>query len=577
MANINSNPTHVAKIGYNGFDMSHTLKFSSTVGELLPVFYDILQPGDKVSLKSTIKSRTLPLGSPAMVKIKEHIEWFFVPMKQIYSLFGAWYFGISDLESSLYNPALLKKDLPFQTPQAFTSSLDSLQVESDQYFPIHKGTGFRLLEMLGVPLRYQYDPNGTDVFPLSMCPILACAYQKIFYDFYRDSEREQNDPIAYNLDNYSMQSMPVGYTYWYRLRYRRWRPDFFTHGFTSPIFGAISTNAFSGMVTSDPDRLKLTDSFSQWLLSANYNSYLIPGFDNVSQPTSNQQSPTVVEPVLRTNSFNDTTSVPRSLPYPGSVAAALSPTAIRTSFAVQKLLEVTRRAGKHYDAQQLAHFGVKMNNGIAGECTFIGATESDFVIGDVISTADTTSAPLGQLAGKGYNQDSSRRMSFDASCHGILMAIYSAEPIADYSDKGYDYLNTLLDRSSWPTPEYDNLGMQPMFMYQNNISAAYNDPYNTTILRWKYRYFPFKEKYNKVCGALTHSLSYWTPQRYSMGNVLNSYYIDPNYLDEIMLASYSFDLDSDWTHQYDTDPLIHEIYFDVKKSSKMSTFGLEQL
>ena len=64
MANFNSNPNHVAKIGYNGFDMGHSLKFSSTVGELLPVYYDILQPGDKVSLKSTIKTRTMPLESP---------------------------------------------------------------------------------------------------------------------------------------------------------------------------------------------------------------------------------------------------------------------------------------------------------------------------------------------------------------------------------------------------------------------------------------------------------------------------------------------------------------------------------
>ena len=588
MANFNSNPNHVAKIGYNGFDMGHSLKFSSTVGELLPVYYDILQPGDKVSLKSIIKTRTMPLESAAMVTIKEHVEWFFVPLEQIYHLFGDWYFGIQDFNSSLFRQAAPYHRIPFFEASHFTKVLDEVQSASDPYFgstnPHLIGMGVRLLEHLGVNMRYRYGTaSGQTSFPLAYCPILACAYQKIFYDFYRDSEREKNEPFDYNLDMwYDSASIPVStagaYNGLFTLRYRRWRADFFTHTFVSPLFGATSTNAFSQDQSTDANRLKLTQAFSQWLVSAGLTTYKTPGI-NTANSSPNTSDPTVVGTSgLGSFTVQPVSGSPNSVPLTSAFPAALSPTAIRTSFAVQKLLEVTRRAGKHYDAQQLAHFGVKLNRGISGECVFIGGSDSEIIIGDVISTAETAQQPLGTIAGKGYNNSSSRRISYEAPCHGVLMAIYSAEPVRDYSDRSYDYLNTLMDRSAWPSPEFDNLGMQPLFRYQSDMSN--DNTYNNSVLGFKYRYFPFKAKFNKTLGALSHSLYYWAPQTTAVGNTLSSFYIRPDYLDDIMVAGFQFEANVAQASQgslFSYDPLLHELYLDVKKSSKMSTFGLEQL
>lgn len=584
MANFNSNPNHVAKIGYNGFDMGHSLKFSSTVGELLPVYYDILQPGDKVSLKSSIKTRTMPLESAAMVNIKEHVEWFFVPLEQIYKLFGDWYFGIQDFNSSLFMNSVPGKRIPFFDANEMTSMLDEIQMQNDPYFgstnPNLIGMGVRLLEHLGVNMRYRYGTgSGQTAFPLAYCPILACAYQKIFYDFYRDTEREKNDPGAYNLDMWYDNNIMPGLSSMlpmFTLRYRRWRSDFFTHTFVSPLFGATSTNAFSQDVSSDVNRLKLTEAFTQWLVGTSLSTSKNPSNQDITS-TVNTTDPTAVKPNVRgaTVSAGGYNAV---VPFTDSITSLLSPTAIRTSFAVQKLLEVTRRAGKHYDAQQLAHFGVKLNRGISGECTFIGGSDSEIIIGDVISTAETAQQPLGTIAGKGYNNSSSRRISYEAPCHGVLMAIYSAEPVRDYSDRSYDYLNTLMDRSSWPSPEFDNLGMQPLFRYQSDMSN--DNTYNNQVLGFKYRYFPFKQKFNKTLGALSHTLYYWAPQTPAVGNTLSSFYIRPDYLDDIMVAGFQFKANVAQASQsalFSFDPLLHELYLDVKKSSKMSTFGLEQL
>lgn len=619
MASINSTPSHVAKIGYNGFAMDNLLKFSSTTGELLPVYYDFLQPDDKVSLRTELRTRTMELESAAMCKLREHIEWFFVPLNQLYSIFGDTYFGIQDFKSSLFDPASVQPDIPYvpvgTSSGQTTYELALVQGAADAYFASphldsssnripYIGTGFRILELLGIPIydyaNLQQATSNREVMNLSICPLLACAYQKIYFDFYRLSDREPNDPRAYSLDSFYNTGL-ISTLYlanFYRLRYRPWSKDFFTNLFTSPLFGSTGIGSFGYSVSpGSPNIQDMTKSFRQWLTATNFNTYSQGGWTDVNtqspnpsgryEMSSNTSSPTQVAPSGIGSSANQTLQL-------GNLQQALSPTSIRTSFAVQKLLEITRRAGKHYDKQVLAHFGADVPTGIAGEVIYLGGSVTDINIGDVIATAGTQSDPLGKVAGKGYGYGSSKPIKFTAPCHGVLMAIFSVEPVADYSMKWYDKLNGLITRADWFSPEYDNLGPQPLFAYQdqyNPLSGAMN---NYNIEGWQWRYSELKCKQNRVCGALMRSLGYWSPQRdlyeedATWQSTVSRYLISPFYLDPIMLKNYEFDAsrlrdetDPDdpagYQDLFDSDPLIHELFFDVKKSSKMSTYGLEQL
>ena len=183
MANLYNNPTHRAKIGYQGFDMSQLLKFTSTTGELRPVYYEVLQPGDKVTCNSELKTRTMPLASPVMCNIKERVEWFFVPMNQIYAPFEDWYFGISDVKSSLMSQLNLfaQSKLPYIAPSTIGSLVSLLGSSADFYFGQHYstdnvyGTAFRLMEDLGVPVG---NLNFYGSSNLGINPYLFCAYQK---------------------------------------------------------------------------------------------------------------------------------------------------------------------------------------------------------------------------------------------------------------------------------------------------------------------------------------------------------------------------------------------------------------
>ena len=586
MANIFKNPSYRANIGYSGFDMSHKKMFSSTIGELLPVYYDLLQPGDKVSLNTILKTRTMELASAAMAQINEHLEWFFVPMTQIYSAFGDFYYQIQDLKSSLMDRQLIDGRIPFFSAANFLN--EQAPVHRDMFY---QNSFARLLDWF-YPYSASIDLEGVlnPSTPTGFCPIFLCAYQKIFMDFYRDSNRIWNDPNCYSLDKYySNNSIPTAdFGNFVQLRYRPRRKDFYMNTFVSPLFGSGDVSSFNYSENS------IYESFRQWVVKVkeygvtadNSNIDFNGSAGTPSMQTANAE-PTAITPAY---GVRVTPTVTNLKDATLEISNSLSPTAIRTSFAVAKLMEITRRAGKHYDQQTLAHFGVDVPTGINGEVTYIGGTDSVINIGDVIATATAqagnATSVLGQVAGKGYGYSNGKDLKFTAPCHGILMCIYSADVEANYDNRFIDRLNLLMSRADWFTEEYDNLGMQPLFYYETPLFDSSTSASYYLTVGWQYRYSELKCKRNTCHGALglNGTLRFWTTHNEHIYDTqsgafdVSSYYCSPWDLDNIMLVGYSTTLNDDNAQLiYHRDPLIHELFFDVKKSSKMSTYGLEQL
>ena len=558
MANLNKNPQHRANLGYSGFAMDKLHKFSSTVGELRPVYYDILNPGDKVSLSSIIKTRTMPIEAAAMCSLTEHIDWFFVPMTRLYKLFPEFYYGVNDNSTSFVNPNNLQVTYPhFKFSDLIDLVDDSASsAQSDKYFGV-LGAYLRLFEDLGIPTKQviQFFVDGTtSLDDVNYINLFAQAYQCIYMDKFRLSDWESPDADSYNLDKYYNSGL-MNYTdviKLFTLRYAPWKKDFFTDIQPTPLFGNGNESSLNNV---------------------NYGA--------VNQWLSSQSSMNVIDPseTVANNGNQSAVSI-------GQVATqavqSINTANIRTIFAVEKLLEITRRAGKHYDKQTLAHFGVDVPMGLDGECVYIGGSSSKINIGDVIATSEDG---LGKVGGKGYGYGQSGVDKFEAKCHGILMAIYHCVPDVDYQLQGMDRMNTYLNRVDFFQPEFDDLGMQPLFSYQKQLAG--NPAINATIEGWQYRYKEIKQKFNTVIGALAGSLNYWTPSivPYEHGNnSVASFLVSPHYLDDIMVTPYhpivntnEKDADAFYNKVFNTDPLIHELYLDVKKASKMSTYGLPNL
>ncbi len=562
--NINNNPTHRANLGYNGFAMDKLHKFSSTVGELRPVYYDFLSPGDKVSLSCELKTRTMEVESAAMCSLTEHVDWFFVPMTRLYKLFPEFYYGVNDNQTSFVSPSNFKGIYPNFPISTFKNLISYSTSETDTYFDTFSAQNLRLIEDLGFPLKKfisEVKNNLDGDNNVRFNPMFFQAYQCIYQDKFRLSDREMADASSYNVDKYYNNPTIGEYNdILFTLRYAPWKKDFYTDLQVSPIFGVGNQSSFNSIDYG---------AVNQWLSTT---QLAVQDSSNINTETTFGGNAANVG--IEENGSQDLVTN----------MASINTANIRTIFAVEKLLEITRRAGKHYDKQTLAHFGVDVPMGLDGECIYIGGSESKINIGDVISTSDTDLAGLGKVGGKGYGFGKSGTDKFEAKCHGILMAIYHCVPDVDYYQNGLDRLNTWMNRQDFFIPEYDNLGMQPLFKYQNNWDVLATE--RSKIEGWQYRYKELKQKYNTVIGNLAGSLKYWTPAQTALSadTDLSSFLIRPNYLDNIMLVKYNpkgydstKDSDVNYNQIWDTDPLFHELYLDVRKASKMSTYGLPQL
>ena len=73
----------------NSFDLSHRNMFTAKVGELLPCFVQELNPGDSIKVTGSYFTRTAPLQSNAFTRLRENVQYFFVPYGALWKYFDS--------------------------------------------------------------------------------------------------------------------------------------------------------------------------------------------------------------------------------------------------------------------------------------------------------------------------------------------------------------------------------------------------------------------------------------------------------------------------------------------------------
>ena len=536
MKTVLSKPNYSAQIGKNAFDLSHFFRFSASTGQLLPVFHDELYPNDRIRINpDMVESLTIiKMNSGSFARAKGHLEFFFVPFRQLFTPFNSFIYGVDDLHSSVYktdNLNAYEGALPYFSAADLQDILNAYSGmtgdgSTDEYGEKRINNMWRLLTYLG----YGRPDLGTTPSwspDQHLNPFRLAAYQKIFYDYYRNTDWTENDVSAYNLDQFfrgdndGNHIRPNVFLRLFDMHYRPWAKDYFNNIFPEPLFGEMSLNALS-------EGFDLTE-VNQWLRN------------NISMG--------IEDP-------DDASLQPYTQVHVKS--AMQSPVDVNTSFAVQKLLEKTRRAPKHYDKQTLAHFGIEPKDD--NRVFYLGEHTWNIDVKDVVATAQTEVQDevtgIGAIGGRGYGLGQSNRpiVDFTAPEHGILMCIFSIEPFSDYGVSGLEKQNTYATRYDYFIPDLDNLGMVPFFRNQvkyipQSVVAG------SEILGWTYAFSESKVKYDRVAGNLLHSAQSWIPRRDDVAvQDTNSrkFYISPSYFDPLFAINY---LQSDRPERtFATDP-----------------------
>lgn len=607
MPRIDEMPEHRAKLPHSTHVLSHSLGLTSTVAHLQPIFHTLMDAGDSIELGVQFTLRTQPLSSAAMEDIDCHVEYFFVPMFLLYQPFGSMYYQIEDEFSSNFDMsqlALNKGNFPvwdWFTLWAILQGNKNTYPYTQNLVPSGEtlgAMGYRLLDLFHFHVENAffntgvYDPDNNQCpYNPNVFPYQFLAYHCIYQYRYRLDNREKFNNKSFNWDrfyNVSQASLTNQEIFdLFTLHYRPKNDDYFTNIKVSPIVDVLNL--------LDKTQLATTN---QWLSRGSMTLRPLAvssgGIGDASSTTglnspfgNNFNNPSSVIQTQFGNTNNPSAAGPSTY---NAASFDIGTANIRAMFANEKLWSITGRAKKHYDDQTLAHFGFKPKHDVKHEITQFGHDHTIIKIGEVISTASTATADLGSIAGKGYAHLNPQKHVFHAPVHGVVMAILSFNPRLRYVDTFGKY-NAVTGRLSLPVPEYDHLGMQPLFRYEymiyGNGGGAISD-----IMGWQYRYEEWKRRFNRVTSAFRfgNPLYSWMigvhPFDSNQSNVANTssfadFIYKPDVLNSIMLAQYSMTWNSAWDTNasmiYDLDPFVVDCQIDCKLHSWMSDYSLPRL
>ena len=514
-----------ANLQRNAFDLSRSDIFSASAGMLLPCFVEEVNPNEHFEITPSSFLRTMPLNTAAYTRLKQNVEFYFVPFRLLLRQFPQFIVGtdykISSFELlNLYKNPLpsidLQKTLLALVGAANASSSSDISVDALGY-PAWRGT-LRLLDLLGygvsasdVVSAAKENPSMTerDIASIKVNPFRLLAYQKIYYDFYRNPFYELNNPSAYNIDTYYTTS-PQGNNIpiWknslsasndmYMLRYRNWKKDYFNA--LSPYFQG--------------------------------SDYLT---DTIPAPTFPGGTGFVASPQSSGNTFS-------SIYGASSEQFGFTINNLRSAFALDKLYRLTIAAGDgDYASQIKAHYGFDFPHD-SYKSTFLGGIDAPVTISEVLTTATTERGEAADIFGKGMSANRDKTIRFDSKEHGIILGIFSVVPECDYSSTMLDKFNHKFNREDYYQPEFADLGKQPVDPYE--FSTEYFNPRQVSPMGYINRYAEYKTKVDKVHGEFSPSgsLDAWTTVRQYKsvsGPVTNSFFkINPAVLDKIFAQVY---------------------------------------
>lgn len=497
------NPLDRARITTHrsSFDLSSKKLFTAKVGEILPCYWQIAIPDTNYRISSDWFTRTVPVNTAAYTRIKEYYDFYAVPLRLISRALPQAFTQMTDYMTSAVS-ASRNSELLTSVPNTslnFISNALALAQTSETFDDV--GLPFvygacKVLDLLGYGSFIASDnptkpaiskaylglsPTSDDKNPLvyrvsqvvNLLPLLA--YQKIYYDFFSNSQWEKHLAYSYNVDYWDGKKQLGLSPDMFMLRYANYPKDYFMGMLPSSQYGSVATlpSSFTSSYTSNR------------IVSDNRtNSYLF------------QQSGSGAVSMSESVSANT----------PVTLNSDLSALSIRATEYLQRWKEVVQFSSKDYSDQMAAQFGIKAPEYMGNHAHYIGGWSSVININEVVNTNLDTQESQASIAGKGVGSNSGHTLSYSCGAeHQVIMCVYHAVPLLDWSLSGQAPQLTVTAISDFPQPAFDQLGMQsvPALNLINDKSRVADGP-----LGYNLRYWQWKSSIDTVHAGFRSGLSY---------------------------------------------------------------------
>lgn len=477
----------------SSFDLSSKKLFTAKVGEILPCYWQIAIPGTKYRISSDWFTRTVPVNTAAYTRIKEYYDFYAVPLRLISRALPQAFTQMVDyMTSAASNSA--NTDQLTSVPYAPVGNISAeIQARVAANAVDDAGFGFaygscKLLDMLGYgsfigsantkkkEITNQY--LGLDITSLSdaqnplvygtsinlnLLPIFT--YQKIYFDFYSNSQWEKHLAYSYNVDYWNGKSSIEISADMIKLRYANYPKDYFLGVLPSSQYGSVAV--LPSIVSSRGSNMVLAGTEPQ-------------GQGTLSGISIVKNAPSQNALATANTSLDD-----RAL-YLNSDLSALS---VRATEYLQRWKEVVQFSSKDYSDQMAAQFGIKAPEYMGNHAHYIGGWSNVININEVLNTNLTADNSQAVIAGKGVGSNSGHTINYDCGAeHQVIMCIYHAVPLLDWSLKGHNPQLLCTSVSDFPQPAFDQLGMQPvpsLALNNSPSSPTGNIGYNLRYWQWK--------------------------------------------------------------------------------------------
>lgn len=484
------NPLDRAKIPTHrsSFDLSSKKLFTAKVGEILPCYWQIAIPGTKYRISSDWFTRTVPVNTAAYTRIKEYYDFYAVPLRLISRSLPQAFTQMTDYTTSAITNARntdILTSVPYCSLSDISSYFDSIYDKDyvdDVSLPLAYG-GTKLLDMLGYGSFLKKDAACLDHVTSSyfghaisnpvdnplvynssqrvnVLPILT--YQKIYYDFFSNSQWEKHLAYAYNVDYWTGVTPVSPTSEMLKIRYANYPKDYFMGMLPNSQYGSVAVLPSILSPSDNPSRVYAYTS----------------GTGSVGSILNSPSSTTVV-----TNNTSTSTRY-------ATLNSDLSALSIRATEYLQRWKEVVQFSSKDYSDQMAAQFGIKAPEYMGNHSHYIGGWSNVININEVLNTNLDSQESQASIAGKGVGSNTGHTITYDCGAeHQVIMCVYHAVPLLDWELSGQNPQLTVSAISDFPQPAFDQLGMQsvPALNFHNNLSRPVSGAlgYNLRYWQWK--------------------------------------------------------------------------------------------
>lgn len=557
------------KTSKNSFDLSHRNLFTAKVGELIPCSVFELNPGDAINLDTSYFTRTAPLDSAAYTRLRENVQFFFVPYSQLWKYFDSQVMNmtstsngadISRVASGLTSNSKITTQMPFVQYKALheelttqanagIDSLDTYNYLKDNLFnngEYRWSCSAKLLQMLGYgnfpeqnfavskgQSKYTLDTFGnsdstpSNYFNVNLSIFRLLAYHKVCNDHYTYRQWQPYNAYLCNVDYLvpdKSGSLDISSLLPWKnnlsgkdnltlldMRFSNLPLDYFNGVLPTPQFGSesvVNLNLGNASGTASINGTTGTDSGRWKTTTGDWEMEQ----NVVSSAHGNLKLDNSVESFIsHDHVFNGTASINTGL------SGELSIAALRQATALQKYKEIQLANDSDFVSQIEAHFGVTPKHSDTVSY-FLGGASSMIDINPQINSnlADWSqsnaikAAPIGQGHGK---------IKFTADTYGIVLGIYRCVPVLDYAHVGVDRTLLKTDASDFVIPELDSIGMQQSVVGEicmpsyhdgdNGTSSTGTIHRPTDSFGYAPRYAEYKTSFDRYNGEFCFSLSNW--------------------------------------------------------------------